>query len=94
MNRSDFMKIGALLRIDSRESIHANRPDSRCESPEPSEVSFSVGENLGFAWARPSSGAKKIKQNKSIEEVLGWQALEALEKEVSWCRDPCPERRP
>ena len=27
------MKIGVLLRIDSRELIHANRPDSRCESP-------------------------------------------------------------
>ena len=34
-NRSHFMKIGFFffLRIDSRESIRANRPDSRCESP-------------------------------------------------------------
>ena len=31
-NRSHVMKIGASLRIDSRESIHANRLDSRCES--------------------------------------------------------------
>ena len=29
----DRMKIGDFLRIDSRESIPANRPDSRCESP-------------------------------------------------------------
>ena len=32
-NRSHVMKIGVFLRIDSRESIRANRPDSRCESP-------------------------------------------------------------
>ena len=31
-NHSHVMKIGILLRIDSRESIHANRPDSHCES--------------------------------------------------------------
>ena len=32
-NRSNIMKIGVSLRIDLRESIRANRPDSRCESP-------------------------------------------------------------
>ena len=32
-NRSQVMKMGAFLRIDSRESIRANRPDSCCESP-------------------------------------------------------------
>ena len=33
-NRLNIMKIGVFfLRIDSRESIQANRPDSRCESP-------------------------------------------------------------
>ena len=32
-NRLHVMKIGVLLRIDSCESIRANRPDSRCESP-------------------------------------------------------------
>ena len=31
-NRSNIMKIGVFLHIDSRESIHANRPGSRCES--------------------------------------------------------------
>ena len=31
-NRSHFMKIGVFLRIDLRESIHVNRPDSLCES--------------------------------------------------------------
>ena len=32
-NRSNVMKIEVFLRIDSCESIRANRPDSRCESP-------------------------------------------------------------
>ena len=32
-NRLHIMKVGFFLRIDSRESIRANRPDSRCESP-------------------------------------------------------------
>ena len=32
-NRSHVLKTGVFLRIDSRESIHANRPGSRCESP-------------------------------------------------------------
>ena len=32
-NRWHVMKIGVFLRIDSCGSIHANRPDSRCESP-------------------------------------------------------------
>ena len=32
-NRWNTVKIGFCLRIDSRESIHANRPDLRCESP-------------------------------------------------------------
>ena len=32
-NRSHAMKIGLLLRIDLRESIGANCPDSRCKSP-------------------------------------------------------------
>ena len=32
-NRSHVMKIAGFLRIDSCESIRANRPDSRCESP-------------------------------------------------------------
>ena len=32
-NRSHVMKIGIFLRIDSRESIRANCPDSRCELP-------------------------------------------------------------
>ena len=32
-NRSHVMKIRIFLRIHSRQSIHANRPDSRCESP-------------------------------------------------------------
>ena len=31
-NRSNVIKIGFLLRIDSREAIRANRPDSRCEA--------------------------------------------------------------
>ena len=31
-NPSRVMKIGVFLRIHSRESIRANRPDSRCES--------------------------------------------------------------
>ena len=34
VNRSHVMKIGVFLRIDSCESIHANRRGSRCESPE------------------------------------------------------------
>ena len=38
-NRLHVMKIGFCLRIDSRESIYANRPDSRCESP--GHLSFS-----------------------------------------------------
>ena len=33
MNRSHVIKIGFFLRINSHESIRANRPDSRCESP-------------------------------------------------------------
>ena len=32
-NRSHVMNIGVLLRIDLRESIRANGPDSHCESP-------------------------------------------------------------
>ena len=32
-NRSNVMKIGVFLRIDSRDSVPANRPASRCESP-------------------------------------------------------------
>ena len=32
-NPPHVTKIGVFLRIDSRESIHANRRDSRCESP-------------------------------------------------------------
>ena len=32
-NRSHVVKIGFFFRIDLRESIQANRPDSRCESP-------------------------------------------------------------
>ena len=27
------MKMGVFLRVNSRESIRSNRPDSRCESP-------------------------------------------------------------
>ena len=33
-NRSQAMKTRVLLNVDSLESIRANRPDSRCESPD------------------------------------------------------------
>ena len=32
-SRSHAMKIGVFMRLASHESIHANRRDSRCESP-------------------------------------------------------------
>ena len=41
-NRSHVMKIGVFLRIDSRESIHANRLDSRCESLHLRPANFSA----------------------------------------------------
>ena len=50
---SNVKKIGVFLRINSRESIPANRPDSRCESPRfalriawPSKLLTSTGSNF------------------------------------------------
>ena len=37
-NRSHVVKIGFFLRIDSRASIHANCPDSRCKNAGPSKI--------------------------------------------------------
>ena len=53
-NRSHVMKTGAFLRIDARESIHANRPDSRCESPG------------HLRWASSTIGVKIITANNFV----------------------------
>ena len=47
-NRSHMLKIGVFLRIDSRESIRANRPDSRCESPGHLSRRFTALEGAGI----------------------------------------------
>ena len=47
VNRSRVLKMGVFLRIDSRESICANRPDSRCESPGHLSRGFQIKTALG-----------------------------------------------
>ena len=62
-NRSHVLKIGLFLRIDLRESIRTNRPDSRCESPGhlsylmhsgPCQLSKILGGNLIFGIGPPA----------------------------------------
>ena len=55
------MKLGVFLRIDSRKSIRANRPDSRCESW--GHLSYEGPE------VPQSPKPRKFQSNEEVEEV-------------------------
>ena len=82
-NRSHIVKIGVFLRIDSRESIHTNRPDSRCESPghlssgEPNPKYFSKSTAVQMGGVLPYKWEAYCSTN--VSRIAGLPFLRSLE---------------
>ena len=74
-NRSHRMKIEIFLRIDSRELIRANRPDSRCESPG----------HLSAIWVCKVWSASAVfgdQQEVSISDVISFRPSMGIGKQA------------
>ena len=67
-NRSHIMQIGGFHRIDSRESIRANRPDSPCESP--GQLSSGNRKELGNNLRATAKEQNRFRNSQTFQELL------------------------